>query len=108
MSNLWLLGLGAAATYLMRQNAEVDEMKTAVNNTAIPAEPGPETQAIRNVQRRIPDADLNEDINMQDLGAQDVKRIKQERERAAQEVAAYESGPPPIQGVYLHFDNHGV
>ena len=37
-----------------------------------------------------------------------VDKLRIAREGAFNEVVAYESGAPPIQGVYLTFDNHGV
>ena len=66
------------------------------------------SQAVREVQARLPDADRYEEMNLQDLPAKDVQKLVQAREGAYQEVAGYEQGPPPIEGVYLVYDRHGV
>ena len=54
-------------------------------------------------------ADQYQDLNMQDLGRQEVKAITAAREGAAAAVQRYEAPVlPEIEGVYLQFDNHGV
>ena len=49
-------------------------------------------------------------MNVQDLSREDVNAIARRREQAAEEVTTYENAVslPPIEGVYLHFDRHGV
>ena len=107
----WTIALGLGAGYLMNKNLQMDhrlqESVKAFNSAAEPDEKLP-TEQIREVQRRVPDADKYEDMNLQDLDRKDVDGLVKERERAHQEVQAYESGPPPIEGVYLVMDNHGV
>lgn len=114
MSAVWLLGLGLSAGYLMQQKRQVlgrlDQAAKAFNEGANPADPGPQTDEIRMVQRTLPDADVNESMNVQDLTRADAQNLRKLRDEAAMEVVRYEtaSTPPPIEGVYLHFDNHGV
>ena len=114
MSSIWLIGLGLAAGYLMQQKRQIvgklDAAAKEFNQAASAADPGPQTDEIRAVQRTVPDADVNDSMNMQDLTRSDAQRIRMERDRAAMEVVQYETAtaPPPIEGVYLHFDNHGV
>lgn len=75
------------------------------------AAPQSETEEIRHVQRTLPDADINESLNIQDLTYSDAASLRAQREGAALKVAEFENAAqllPPIEGVYLHFDNHGV
>lgn len=108
----WVVALGLAAGYLVNKNMQIgqqlEQKVKTYNDTAEPANPGPTTQAIRAVQRTVPEADKYQDLNMQDLSAKDVRFLTQAREAAHQEVATYEAGPPPIQGVYLNFSDRVV
>ena len=114
MSGVWLIGLGLAAGYLMQKNQSTSgalgQAQAKFNSAAAPANPGPKTEEIRQVQRSLPAADRNESLNMQDLTAQDAQSLRAEREAAAEKVVSFENAfvGPPIQGVYLHYDNHGV
>ncbi len=114
MSGVWLIALGLAAGYLMQKNQNMmgvaTQSHTTFNSTVAPAKPGPKTEEIRDVQRTLPAADRNEDLNMQDLTSKDAQTLRAKRDAAAQEVVLYENAftTPPIQGVYLQYDNHGV
>ena len=102
----WVIALGLSAGYLINKNMQMAHQIAAkvkvYNEAAAPADPGPTSQAIRNVQRTVPDADRYEDINMQDVDRERLDEITGAREAAHQEVAAYERGPPPIEGVWLN------
>lgn len=108
----WILALGVSAGYLINKNfqmnARLKEGVKVFEESAKPADPGPESKEIRKVQRTVPDADKYESMNLQDLSREDVNYLQDARARDFNEVVAYESGVPPIQGVYLTFDNHGV
>ena len=108
----WLLALGISAGYLINKNLQIksrlNEGIKVYQEAAKPADPGPASSEIRRVQRTVPDADKYESMNIQDLSREDVDKLRIAREGAFNEVVAYESGAPPIQGVYLTFDNHGV
>jgi hypothetical protein len=108
----WAIALTLAAGYLVNKNLKMThrlDQSVKEYQTARPANPGPATEEIRQVQRAVPIADSLQDLNLQDLTRDDVKHLSQERARAAQEVVAYESPTvPEIQGVYLHFDRHGI
>ena len=112
--SIWLITLGLAAGYLMQKNTQhvnqLDQAKRDFNSAAEPANPGPRSDEIRTVQRAIPAADRNESLNVQDLTTQDARQIRAHRDEAAQQVVSYENAfvTPPIEGVYLHYDNHGV
>lgn len=111
MSSVWVLALGLAAGYLVNKNAVVtqrlDQAQKKVNEAANPDKLP--SEEIRNVQRKVPDSVLKESMNIQDLPPSDVRALQEATRTAAQKVVEYESQmPPPIQGVYLHFDNHGV
>lgn len=112
MASLWLIGLGLAAGYLMQKKQNIagrlDQAAKTFNEAAEPAD-GLATDDIRKVQRTVPEADVSESMNLQDLTRGDAQKIRQAQTDAAMQVVQYESvGPPPIEGVYLHFDNHGV
>lgn len=109
----WVIALGLGAGYLMNKNAKVQHrLESAVkkvNDEVERADPGPATEEIRTVQRTIPAADRNQDINIQDLTRADVQAIQKERDAAANAVVMYESPViPQIEGVYLHYDNRGI
>lgn len=108
----WVIALGLSAGYLVNKNLKMAErLEQAVqvhHEQAKPADPGPATDTIRKVQRTVPASDRYQDMNLQDLSASDVKGLTQAREQAHQEVAAFEQGPPPIQGVYLNVHDRGV
>lgn len=105
----WVVALGLSAGYLINKNlvmgSRLAESITTYNTAVKPATDGPPTREIRRVQRTIPDADKYQDMNLQDLSAQDVKELTQVQAQAHQTVSAYEtSASPEIEGVYLHFD----
>lgn len=106
----WVIALGLGAGYLINKNLQIArQIETSVaeyQSTAKPAE-GLSSAEVRQVQRTVPVADRYEDMNLQDLSRADAQGLVEARERAHQEVAAYESGPA-IQGVYLVYDNRGV
>jgi hypothetical protein len=109
----WVIGLGLSAGYLINKNLQMssrlEESMQEFQEAAQPADPGPPTSEIRQVQRTVPMADQYQDLNMQDLGRQEVKAITAAREGAAAAVQRYEAPVlPEIEGVYLQFDNHGV
>lgn len=111
----WVIALGISAGYLISKNQQIhnrlDDAVTEFNEAAKPATDGPQTEEIRNVQATVPMADRYEDFNMQDLTTQQARALVDQRQRAAQQVISYENASgvlPPIQGVYLQFDNRGV
>lgn len=100
----WTFALMLGSGYLMHKNLQgrgvVAENAQEFHERAKPAEPLA-TETIRSVQRAVPDADKFEDMNLQDLSREEAQKLASFREAAHQQVAAYEKGPPPIQGVYL-------
>ena len=107
----WVIALGLSAGYLINKKLQMteklDEQIKVHHDKAKPATPGPTTEAIRDVQRTVPDADKYQDMNLQDISSERVNELTKSRERAHQEVAAYEAGPPPIQGVWLNLGDRG-
>lgn len=117
MASTWVIALGLAAGYLMNKNLaptskgnRLEQAQQQFNDAAQKADPGPESEEIRSIQRTVPAADLNESLNIQDLSRADVQAIQASRQKAAGDVVRYEAplSLPEIEGVYLHFDNHGV
>ena len=108
----WVIALGLSAGYLINKQLhlteKLDEQVRVHHERAKPANPGPTTEAIRDVQRTVPDADKYQDMNLQDISSERVKQLTTSRERAHQEVAAFEAGPPPIQGVWLNLGDRGI
>ena len=107
----WVIALGLSAGYLINKNlAMASRLQESVTAYQEQADPDPELSSseIRKVQRRVPDADRYDSMNLQDLPAEDVRHLQAERERAHAEVQEFEAGPPPIEGVYLVFDRGGV
>ena len=109
--SVWLLGLGISAGYLINKNLsmhkKIDEMVMKYNDNAEPADPGPPTECIRAVQRRVPDSDRYEDINVTDLPVKDVQSLTEAREAHLSTASKYEQGPGPIEGVYLNYGDRG-
>ena len=108
----WIIALGLSAGFLINKNLKFQEklnQQTKIHQEqAEPANPGPTTERIRKVQRTVPDADKYQDMNLQDLDRRDVQQITSAREKAHQEVAAFEAGPPPIEGGWLNFSDRGA
>ena len=108
----WVIALGLSAGYLINKKLQmterIEEHVKVYQEQAKPADPGPTTETIRTVQRTVPDGDKYQDINVQDLNRKQVAVLTSAREKAHQEVAAYEQGPPPIQGVWLNLNDRGV
>tara|TARA_Y100001972_G_scaffold118034_1_gene157697 strand:- start:2171 stop:2509 length:339 start_codon:yes stop_codon:yes gene_type:complete len=108
----WVLALGMSAGYLINKNLRMgDRLQEQVllyQEQAKPADPGPTTSSIRKVQKTVPPADKYQDMNIQDLTQEQVTRFAAAQENAHQQVAAYEEGPGPIQGVYLNVGDRGV
>ena len=106
----WVIALGLGAGYLINKNlaiaSQIDRSVEEFQSAAKPAE-GLTSQEVRQVQRTVPVADRYEDMNLQDLSRADAESLVEQREKVHQEVMQYESGPP-IQGVYLVYDNRGV
>lgn len=107
----WVIALGLSAGYLMKKKLllteKLDEQIKVHHESAKPAAPGPTSEAIRDVQRTVPDADKYQDMNVQDISRERVNQLTAARERAHQEVSAFEAGPPPIQGVWLNYGDRG-
>ena len=110
----WVIALGLSAAYLMNQNmkfkAHLSAATKSFNTAAEPANPLA-SETIRDAQRTIPPADQYQDMNLQDLATADVRTIQGARDLAAEEVVRYENLPPampPIEGVFLHYDNRGI
>ena len=111
----WVIALGISAGYLMSKNQQMhnqlNESVREFNEAAKPATDGPASQEIRHVQASVPLADRFQDFNLQDLSKQQCQALVDQRQQAAQEIVSYENPPgslPPIEGVYLTFDNRGV
>ena len=104
----WVIALGLSAGYLMNKQVQMgqrlDEKILDHHSRAAPANPGPPTAEIRRVQRQ---QCVEQDINVQELPAKDVKSIAAAQEAKHQEVAAFEAGPAPIQGVWLNVGDRG-
>lgn len=107
----WVIALALSAGYLINRQLSVkqglQERMAEFNSHAKPAKPGPETEEIRKVQATVPDAEKYLDINVSELPRAEVKKLTAAREAAHQEVAAYEAGPAPFQGVYLNMNDRG-
>ena len=110
---VWLVMLALGTSFLMQKNQRqlmaLEHVRRQVNSAADPADPGPETREIRNVQRSLPLSETVGELNMQDLSRKDVATIQGAHAAAAQEVTQYEAPVlPEIEGVYLQFDNFGI
>ena len=106
----WVIALGISAGYLISKNQQMhnrlEDAVTEFQDAAKPATDGPQSEEIRHVQATVPVAD-----RLQDLSKQQCQALVDQRQQAAQEVVSYENASgflPPIEGVYLHFDNRGV
>ena len=108
----WVIALGLAAGYLMQKRMQVaNRLEEATKQFNQAAEPDTlPSEEIRAVQRAIPDSERFDALNMQDLTRQQVDELAAARQAAATKVVQYENsqGLPPIEGVYLHYDNHGI
>ena len=107
----WVIALGLSAGYLINKKLQLsqrlEEQVAAHHSSAQPANPGPRSEEIRNVQRTVPDSERYQDINVNELPPREVQKLTDAREAAHQEVAQYERGPPPIQGVWLNVADRG-
>ena len=106
MMSAWVIGLGIAAGYLINKNVHMQKRLTEsvqeFQESAKPAEPGPQSKEIRAVQRSVPASERYESLNLQDLDRTDVDALVKMKDAAAQEVLQYEAPTlPEIQGVYL-------
>ena len=111
MASAWVLALGISAGYLINKNLQMTqaiEQTVAAAPKAKAADPGPSTEAIRNVQRTVPAADRYQDMNVQDLTKRQMDSLAEGQAGAAAKVAEWETGPAPIQGVYLNLSDRGV
>lgn len=109
----WLIMLALGTSFLIQKNQRqlvaLEHVRREVNSSADPADPGPETREIRNVQRSLPLSETVGELNMQDLTQSDVVAIKTQEARAADAVMQYEAPVlHEIEGVYLHYDNFGI
>ena len=106
--SVWLVGLTLGAGYLMNKKItmmqNVEEKVHEFNSGVGAAVPGPATATIRQVQRTLPQSDVQQGINEKAPVARQ-KYIKAAQEAEHQAVGAYESASqlPEIQGVYLTF-----
>lgn len=113
MSNMsaWVIALGLSAGYLMNKQLQLgqrlEEKIHEHHSRAQPANPGPKTEEIRNVQRQVPDAVKYQDMNVTQLPTERVNELVAKREALHQEMVAYEAGPPPIEGVWLNVGDRG-
>ena len=111
MASAWVLALGISAGYLINKNLQMGqaiEQTVKAAPKAKPADPGPTTEAIRNVQRTVPAADRYQDMNVQDLTLKQMDGLREGQAAAAAKVAEWEAGCGPIQGVYLNFSDRGA
>ena len=104
----WVIGLGLSAAYLMKKKFEfqqsIDEKVEFYRHQsqAESANPGPTTQTIRTLNE-TPDAhDRFKDINVSKLPAATAQGLASLPGEISQEVAAYESGMIPVEGVWLN------
>lgn len=108
----WIVALGLSAGYLVNKKLmmkeRLEETVKVYQEAAKPANPGPTTEAIRNVQRKAPEAEKYVDMNLNDIDGARVKQLTEAHAKAQREVMVYEAGPPPIQGVYLNLLDRGV
>jgi hypothetical protein len=108
----WVIALGLASGYLMQKRLQVaSRLEEATKQFNEAAEPDNlPSEEIRAVQRTVPDSEKYEGLNMQDLTRYQVDGLVGARQAAATAVVQYENaqGLPPIEGVYLHYDNHGI
>ena len=110
----WILGLALAAGYVVNKNlvlqTRLDEKAHEFNQSAAPADPGPQSATIRAVQRAVPLEEKYQDVNLARLSKQRVQEIGAETDRASAEVQEYEQAPVPfqMQGVSFVRDNYGV
>ena len=111
--SLWTIGLGLSAGYLISKNmsmhTKLQDTITQFQEQAEEASPGPATSEIRGVQATVPPGDIYQDLNLQDLSGKEAQWHVDNVAAHKKEVMRYESSaPPPIEGVYLTFDNFGV
>lgn len=108
----WVIALGLGAGYLINKNLtmsqRIDESVKEYQSAAPQEGDGLSSEHVRQVQRRLPDADRYDSMNLDDLPPSDVRVLQRQREAAHQEVVEFESGPPPIEGVYLTMERGGV
>ena len=109
----WLVALTLGAGYLINKKFHLqqkldEQVRVFHEEGAKPADPGPTSAAIRDVQQTLPLADQYQDMNIQDLQMKDVKVLQESQNSAAREVQQYEQGQGPIRGVFLVYDNFGV
>ena len=79
MMSAWVIGLGIAAGYLINKNVHMQKRLTEsvqeFQESAKPAEPGPQSKEIRAVQRSVPASERYESLNLQDLDRKDVDAL---------------------------------
>jgi hypothetical protein len=106
----WVVALGLSAGYLinkqLQMTQQLDEQIHEFQSEAKPADPLPTSQ-IRKVQRTVPDGVRFADINVSELPPQEVQKLTKARDESFQEVAQYEAGQGPIQGVWLNYGDRG-
>ena len=107
----WLIALGLSAGYLinkqMQMAQKLDEKVLEHHSAAAAARPGPATEEIRKVQRTVPDSEKYLDMNVTELPPERIRALQAAREEASAEVAEFEQGPAPIQGVWLNLGDRG-
>lgn len=113
---MWAIGLGIAAGYLVQKKItmqnRLEEAVTEFQSAARPDDKPVGSGQVRQIQRLVPDSDRFQDMNLHDLSKEDVRDLEKRQMDAAREVAQWESQvlnqSPPIEGVYMTFDRHGV
>ena len=107
----WVIALGLSAGYLINKNLKMTErleqQVKVVNEQSKPSTSGLESEEIRDVQRKVPDADKYADMNIQDLSRERVALLTSARESAHAQAVEFERGPPPIEGVWLNLSDRG-
>ncbi len=99
----WVIALGLSAGYLINKQMNFSQI---IDEKVSEYQTGGPSAEIREVQRRVPDSEKYQDINMRQPTA-DVKKLTAAREAAHQEVVEFESGPP-IRGVWLNLGDRGA
>jgi hypothetical protein len=102
----WVFGLGLGAAYLMKKKFDfqqsIDEKVEVYRSNVQEANPGPTTASIRALNATPDPHDRFQDINVTKLPADQAQRLADLPAQTKQEVAAYEQGAAPIEGVWLN------
>ena len=107
MSAAWVLFVGIGAGYLINKQLS---MASAIQESINMDRDGehPDVTEIRKVQQAFPTDERYLNMNRRDLSRKDTQFLVDEWDKAKAEVAQFEAGPAPIQGVFFVPDARGV